>query len=106
MTNIESFDKVSDKQMNEKTLKSEIESCWSELKFELSRFNSPVKLKPLLDSYDCDLWSNEGMFTNIVSLSVSSDDKLAVKESIKKQIDIGLRTLFNKISESLEENKE
>lgn len=105
MISVESFSKTDDKQFNEKSLKSEMENCWSDLKIEVSRFNSPVKLKPLLDSYDSEFWAEDGMFANIVNLSTSSDDVKMIKESIKKQIDIGVRSLFNKISDSLEKNK-
>jgi len=105
MNAIESFENIEDEDLNQKTLKNEIDSCWSDLKIEIARFNTPIKLKPFLDSYDDTFWSKEGMFKQIVKLSTSNSDLQIIKESIKKQIDIGLRQLFNQISESLENNR-
>jgi len=105
MNTMESFDRIDDHKLNEKTLKSDMDNCWSDLKIEISRFNTPIKLKPLLDSYDDQFWAKDGMYTQIIKLSTLESDIKIIKESIKKQIDIGLRVLFNNISESFEKNK-
>ena len=105
MEALELSNEIEDELLNKKTLKSNIDSCWSDLKIEISRFNTPIKLKPLLDKQDKELWSKDGMFTQIIKLASSNSDSNIKKESIKKQIDISLRILFNNLADILEKNK-
>jgi methyl-accepting chemotaxis protein len=102
---VESFKNNENNELNEKALANKMDSCWSNFKDEISRFNTPIKLKPLLDSYDSDFWKKDGMYTQIINTDLSMSIGL-LKDTIKKQIDIGLRKLFNEISEKIERNKE
>ena len=102
MDAIESFDSISDEELNEEMLMSEMDNCWSDIKAELSRFNTPIKLRPILDSYDEKFWSSNGLFKKIVKISKEKKNVKVMSVSIKRIIEISLREMFDDISKSLD----
>jgi hypothetical protein len=83
-------------------LKSDIESVWSDLKSEFENFNTPINIRSFLNDFDEELWSQGGMFTQIMNLAISNLEKDRKRDAISKQIDTGTRSLQSKISSYLE----
>ncbi len=87
-------------------LRTDIETAWSDIKTEIDRFKTPLKIRLFLDEYQKNLWTNTGLFNKIINIAssteLSNDKKLA---TISKQLDNGLRELQSELTKYLGEIK-
>lgn len=87
-------------------LRTDIETAWSDIKTEIDRFKTPVKIRLFLDEYEKKLWSNVGLFTKIIYIANSKDlEPFRKKAAISKQLDGGLRELQDELAKYLQEVK-
>lgn len=87
-------------------LRTDIETTWSDIKTEIDRFKTPVKIRIFLDEYERNLWSNTGLFTKIIHIASTSTLEPANKKSvISKQLDNGLRALQSELHKYLQKVK-
>ena len=92
----------SDSGITSLNLRTDIETAWSDIKTEIDRFKTPLKIRLFLDEYQKHLWSQTGLFNKIIhiasSTEISNNKKLA---TISKQLDNGLRDLQNELTKYL-----
>lgn len=85
-------------------LRTDIETAWSDLKTEIDRFKTPVKIRLFLDEYEKKLWSQTGLFTKILNIANSNTiDAKKKQATISKQLDGGLRDLQNELAKYLQQ---
>lgn len=88
----------SDSGLTDLNLRSDIETAWSDIKTEIDRFKTPVKIRLFLDEREKHLWGQTGLFTKITHIASSSELSQEKKIStISKQLDNGLRDLQDEL---------
>jgi hypothetical protein len=76
------------------TLKKDIESAWLDFKSEVDQLNTPINLKSYFDKYEESLWSDVGLFRQIISIASNENQDLAKKkDAIDKYLETGLRRM-------------
>jgi len=84
-------------------LRNDLDNIWVDFKNDFKDFKMPVDIKELLTSFDADLWSENGMFTQVMDLATSELTTDRRNEAISKLIDLEIRKIQAKIGTYLKQ---
>jgi hypothetical protein len=92
----------------EKDLKNDLYSEWSDFITEINLFNMPVNMSSFLNAKEKVLWTDGGLFDDVVKLALTDRNKLSKarkKTTIVKRLNIGLRQLHTEMNNILHQER-
>ncbi len=83
-------------------LNAVIRTEWLDLKSEFSAFNTPFKMRTFLNTYDENLWKEDGLFSIITNIAINDLEPNKKKDKILKQMDMGIRSMIAELVKILD----